>query len=75
MRLVCWLLTLVIVVAVPAGGCHDEPEPEYRAVSEHPGAAEPKGRTIRIRAPRTSVDVFIPDDDDEDIRVDVDVDD
>ncbi len=53
------------MLGVSLAGCAQEEE-----------RAEERGHNIRVRAPYTSVDVHIPDDDaDDSVDVDVDVDD
>ena len=60
---------LIILVTALAGmtGCgNNKRHVEERCCEEH-------GRHVRVRAPFTRVDVFIPDDDPDETRVDVNV--
>lgn len=59
-----WIGLVMLGLLVPACGEDDEEE----VVQERKPA-------VRVRAPFTKVDVYLPDDDYEDVDVDVDVDD
>jgi hypothetical protein len=66
MRRTVIVLVNIIVACIALAGCKEKEEPPRR---------EPEGRRIKVRAPYTHVDIFVPDDDEEDTEVDVDVDD
>ncbi|RIK68111.1 MAG: hypothetical protein DCC65_04615 [Planctomycetota bacterium] len=61
-RCVIWVGLIMLGLLMPACG-EDEEEVQERKPD------------VRVRAPFTKVDVYLPDDDDEEVEVDVDVDD
>ncbi len=60
-----FLLSLAIVALAGLSACSDNDDPPVRE----------NGRHVRVRAPFTRVDVWVPEDDAEDTEVHVDVDD
>lgn len=61
-RSAIWIGLVLFGLLVPACGEEEEKVQERKP-------------SVRVRAPFTKVDVYLPEDDDEDVEVDVDVDD
>ena len=59
-----WIWAAVVVAIFVWTGCAEKEE-----------CVRERGHRVRVRAPFTSVDVFVPDDEGHDTDVDVDVDD